>query len=293
MPCALPIPAVRSPVGGRVSLSAVDVGVLAREYGDGLADEVLARKNLLFLPCGSCVGCQLSRARSWAVRCSLELSIHSRCCFVTLTYRDADLPPTLSRHHLSLFRRALAKRVPGVRYFGCGEYGDWFGRPHYHALLFGTEDEQAVVDSWGRGFATAAPVNPARIAYTAGYCAKKVGLFGGPDEVMATRDSAEYVRGELVPYQGPFLQMSRRPGIGGHAREFWRSWRTEAVWQNARVPVPRFLHSSWQEAASETEKAELLLERAERRMVPTIYELRSSDAMARKRVELNSDRREL
>lgn len=287
MPCALPIPAVRPPDGGRLSLAFADVGMLASEYGDGFADETLSRKNLLFLPCGSCVGCQLSRARSWAVRCSLESLQHRAACFVTLTYRESDVPPTLSRHHLSLFRRALAKRVPGVRYFGCGEYGEWFGRPHYHALVFGTEDREVISRCWSRGFVTVSEVTPGRISYTAGYCAKKVGLLDAPGERV------DYSTGELYEYQPPFIQMSRRPGIGGHVRKHWRSWRTEAVWEGRCVPVPRFLHNSWQESASESEKAALLLEKVESRMVPTVRELRASDAIARARVQQNADRRQM
>lgn len=288
MPCALPVPAVQSNLTRRVSLAAASVEGFAREYGDGFADELLSRSSLLFLPCGSCVGCQLSRAREWAVRCSLELSSHPVASFVTLTYSERYVPPTLSKRHLSLFFKRLRKRLGGgIRFFGCGEYGEKFGRPHYHALVFGTRDEEVIRASWTMGFATVAEVNPARISYVAGYCAKKLGFFGVAEERV------DFATGEIYRYQPPFLQMSRRPGIGGAARRFVQSWRTSAVWQGREVPVPRYLHASWLESSSESDRADLAREKLERRMVLTVRELRASEAIARSRVDLKSSGRKL
>ena len=44
------------------------------------------------VPCGQCIGCRLEYARSWAVRCMHEASMHEENCFVTLTYDDDKLP---------------------------------------------------------------------------------------------------------------------------------------------------------------------------------------------------------
>lgn len=295
MPCAHPIPAWRSkdPENKRLELSRVRE---VRDFGRWSSndpDVVLSSAELL-LPCGTCVGCQISRARSWAIRCELELRQHTRASFITLTYRDSELPlfRTLVKEDLGDFGRSLRKKCKraGVqlRWFGCGEYGERRGRPHYHALLFGTEDVEAVMRSWRKGFATVSHVTPGRIAYAAGYCAKKVGLLDPP------RLEVDRATGEVLDeYQPPFITMSRRPGLGGHVRQHWRSWRTHARWQGAEVPAPRFLHKSWQDNASELEKAQLLLERAEKQMRPTVRELDASEEIARSRLRLNSSRREL
>lgn len=296
MPCAHPIPAYRPQrwrngqlevVEGRLSLMKLDV----REFSS--PDRALVEFEFL-LPCGSCVGCQISRARSWAVRCELELRQHSRASFVTLTYRDDDLPmfETLRRDHLSDFMRSLRKKLKrdkvSLRYFGCGEYGERRGRPHYHAILFATEDVEVIQRSWPHGFATVSQVTPGRIAYTAGYCAKKVGLLDPAREVV------DVSTGEVLDeYQPPFLQMSRRPGIAGHVRRHWKSWRTVARWQGREVPAPRFLHKSWADNASELEKAQLLLERAESQMRPTVRELDASKEIAYSRLRINEQRRQL
>jgi len=93
------------------------------------------------VPCGSCVSCRIARAREWAIRCVHEATLHEASGFVTLTYSDDFLPAdqAVSQDELQRFfkrlRRALGNRP--VRYFACGEYGERFGRPHYHAAVFG------------------------------------------------------------------------------------------------------------------------------------------------------------
>lgn len=294
MPCAHPIPAVKRKYGGRVIL-----GAPVRNFvRDGRADEVLAGASLL-LPCGSCVGCQLSRARSWAIRCSLELQQHLSASFVTLTYEDRYLPPTLQRQHLSAWVKRLRSRLDHpFRFFGCGEYGEKRGRPHYHAILFSASVDEVMFhrSAWRFGFVSADSVNPARISYVAGYCAKKV----GPQAAEA--EAVDYATGELYTFQPPFVQMSRGGrlrdgrrafGIGGHVREHWRSWRSFALHSGAQVPVPRYLHASWREHASESEKADLERERLESRMALTIRELDASEAIAKARVRSQSERSKL
>ena len=44
------------------------------------------RGKALLIPCGTCIGCQLERARQWAMRCVHEAQMHERNSFVTLTY---------------------------------------------------------------------------------------------------------------------------------------------------------------------------------------------------------------
>lgn len=72
-----------------------------------------------------------------------EASMYEDNCFVTVTYDDQHLPHpnTLHLPHLQAFIKKLREhaRQSGkyFRYYACGEYGERFHRPHYHACLFG------------------------------------------------------------------------------------------------------------------------------------------------------------
>lgn len=74
-----------------------------------------------------------------------EKKFHKESCFATLTYRTEELvwgaqAPTLYPKHLQNFMKRLRKaRGAGIKFFGCGEYGDDKHRPHYHLCLFGVD----------------------------------------------------------------------------------------------------------------------------------------------------------
>lgn len=285
MPCVFPIPAFRGREGG-VSLRPITAGDVRVLSEDSLNSRLAAAE--LLLPCGSCVGCQISRAREWAIRLSLEQQLHSVVSFVTLTYADRYCPPTLSKGHVSLFFRYLRREVGKLRFFACGEYGEKRERPHYHAILFGPSEREVLERAWGRkGFVTVEPVTPARISYAAGYCAKKLG-FDRPEG-----EEVDFETGEVYQHVPPFLQMSRRPGIGGDFRRYSRSWRKSAIWQGREFPVPRYLHASWRESASDSDLARLELEKFEARGFLTVRELDASRQIAESRVRLRSERSQL
>lgn len=103
--------------------------------------------NGLLLPCKQCIGCKLERSRQWAVRLMHEAKQHEKACFLTLTYDDDNLSKngSLNKDHFSVFINDLRSRCNyygkgKIKYFGCGEYGDESGRPHYHLALYGPFD---------------------------------------------------------------------------------------------------------------------------------------------------------
>src|SRR5690348_1080134 len=115
MPCYAPLPAYRNPAGG------VSMGYMPWQVQrDHLELEELR------LPCGSCVGCQMSRGREWAIRCALEARSYPESVWGTLTYNEKYLPPTLSKRHLSLFMKRLRSKLEPrrFRFFASGEYGE-------------------------------------------------------------------------------------------------------------------------------------------------------------------------
>ena len=105
----------------------------------------------LKLPCSQCVGCRLDRSRKWAIRCMHEAKMHDNNCFITLTYDDSKLPErpvgvlpaniSLYYEDFQLFMKRLRKHFHPqvIRFYMAGEYGENFGRPHFHSCLFGID----------------------------------------------------------------------------------------------------------------------------------------------------------
>lgn len=183
------------------------------------------------------------------MRCAFEYTQHSESCWVTLTYDDDHVPVTLSKSHLSGFLKRLRARMGRlpVKFFASGEYGERTHRPHYHAILYGMRGSSYVQASWPFGFAREDELSPASIAYVAGYCSKKIGW------ARENQERVDYSTGEVYTWQAPFLQMSLRPPIADKARQFVSDWRSTAIYHGREVPVPRFLHKAWLDAASDRE----------------------------------------
>lgn len=277
MGCYHPVPAYRTPQG-------------AIKFWHAVPDSVPLR-----LPCGGCIGCRTSYAKAWALRCQLELQQHDRGSFTTLTYDNDHVPGTLSKRDLQLYikrvRKALGAGRP-LRFFACGEYGETNRRPHYHAILYGVDvrDRELLDDAWGIGRTQTVNVTPGAIAYTAGYTSKKIG------DHARYADVIDYETGELLyEWQPPFLQMSRRPGIGGHARQFVNSWRSFAVQNGYRMAVPRFLHEAWKRDASPQDLEDLAYEKYQLSVKRdhSIERLVAGERIAVSRQSLDADRRRL
>lgn len=231
MPCFTPRPAWRDPQGAVSLRRPTDVAFPWQS---------------IELPCGACEGCMKRDAASWSLRMLLELEDHDHACWCTLTYDENSVPASLQKHHVSAWiKRLRAHLAPQkLRFFACGEYGETTQRPHYHCVLYGVrKTSQEIQTCWPHGFVRTDPITPAAIAYVAGYVNKK--LLGWP------RDD---------PRAPPFRLMSRNPGIGASARTFTHAWRTTAVWQGTKVPVPRYFHNAWLKAASDDHKKQLLKE---------------------------------
>lgn len=214
-------------------------------YRSGIVNPATGRRPLQFklqgslsgirmsIPCGKCTGCRLDNTRRWAVRLMHESRMHSNSEFLTLTYRNEDLPDvgTLVPEHLQLFHkrfhnRMLEHRGVGIRYYACGEYGSLNRRPHYHSIIFGVSFPDKVLyeqsvngpiyqskyldEMWGLGDCKIAAVTFETCAYVARYCLKKVDGVKREAGHYAVYD-ADGVIHERLP---EFSHMSRRPGIG-------------------------------------------------------------------------------
>lgn len=103
-----------------------------------------------------------------------------KACFLTLTYSEENLPVDNSIHkdELQRFFKRLRKKLGEhkIKYYACGEYGDKYKRPHYHAIVFNLSVMDAMIllpDCWKLGFFTIQPVYYESCAYVTGYVMKK------------------------------------------------------------------------------------------------------------------------
>lgn len=237
MACYHPIPAYRSPTGEIT-----------------LHHEKQADSQTLALPCGNCIGCRTNRAQAWALRCQLEYHQHPTAVFATLTYDDEHKPLTLDKEHVSAYIKKIRKQFTNkLRFFASGEYGEITNRPHYHAIIYGLSEREAprLEEAWTKGHVRIDPATPANIAYTAGYCSKKIGYR------RTTHERSDPTTGEVYEWQPPFIQMSRNPGIGAAAKQFTDSWRLYAIKDGHKMKVPRYLHEAWQNQATAEEIEQL------------------------------------
>lgn len=159
MACYIPLPATRKAGGG--------ILIWSRLNPPKTFD--------LTIPCGQCIGCRLDRAKHWGTRIMHEAQLHRLNSFITLTYSDetlaqraysnepeGDITPSaelaayaqlsqaqkglhsLRPRDVVLFMKRLRfdqqdKQLSKVKYYLVGEYGDKYGRPHYHIALFGED----------------------------------------------------------------------------------------------------------------------------------------------------------
>lgn len=224
MPCYYPLTGYRSRQVTRNGKRAIVFNTT-----DGYADLQVT------VACGQCIGCRLERSRQWAVRCVHEASLYDDNCFITLTYEDKYLPQggSLVKSDFQKFMKRLRFRFPDtkIRYFMCGEYGETFGRPHYHACIFNFDFPDKVLwrvrdgirlylseillELWPFGFSTIGDVTFDSAAYVARYVLKKI--TGESSEDFYKRVDLDITTGEifncydLLP---EYCAMSRRPGIG-------------------------------------------------------------------------------
>lgn len=221
------------------------------------------------VPCGRCDGCRLEKSRQWAMRILHEKRLHKENCFVTLTYDDKHLPPfgDLVKRDLSLFMKRLRNEYgSGIRFYGCGEYGDRNKRPHYHVILFNYSpsdkrfyknakrgeplySSKSLDTIWGLGFTVIGDVSFDSAAYVARYVMKKrsgkwVELYDvvGPD-------------GEIYRRSPEFSLMSRGSkslGTGGIGLGWYKKYGSEtyahdSVIVNGRpVRPPRYYDGKYE-----------------------------------------------
>jgi len=167
-------------------------------YNKSYTSKQLKEENSWYqtMKCGKCLGCRVDHAKEWTVRMVHEAQMYDENCFITLTYDQENLPKggTLVKEDFTAFLKRLREHVSRkedktFRFYMCGEYGEKYARPHYHAILFGYDFKDKIATFtgkknidymsdeltkiWGKGRATIGTVTQQSCGYVASYVLKK------------------------------------------------------------------------------------------------------------------------
>lgn len=195
---------------------------------------IVVGKQHYTVPCGRCISCRINKTNEWATRIMHEVA-GKNAVFVTLTYDDEHLPEngTLVKKDLQDFMKRFRRNLDvKVRYFASGEYGDRFGRPHYHIIIIGvdTSVENIIKKSWNKGFIQVGNVTFSSARYCAKYTVKRL---------TGEREN-DYKIKKII---SEFSLMSRMPGIGydtasrNHSVYFLNGY---CVIAGKKFPIPRY-----------------------------------------------------
>jgi len=224
-----------------------------------------AGMQLFWRPCQYCGECRISQARQKASRAVHEQSRWKQSCFITLTYKNEPKDKSLHPEDTKGFIRRLQYRLKHpIKYMLVGEYGDKTERPHYHALIYGTDfglshyralhregisvpqkkiesldpsdleilHETAALrspeleDLWELGHASVGDLTFDSAAYACRYSLKKI-----------TGDSAPLHYGNRLP---EFIRMSTKPALGARwfAKYGVQTYRHDSMVVNGALQTP-------------------------------------------------------
>lgn len=180
--------------------------------------------NRMWRACNQCPKCKARRQREWTLRGKLEALNHkNETIFATFTYDDKhmvktakwkenkfDQGGTLVKRDATLLikrlRKYLGKNHKKIKYILCGEYGEKYFRPHYHAIFYGinpleiSDEEWRMI--WKKGNVQIKPVTSInQIAYVVGYINKKI---------TDTTSKEHYTKNGRV---APFQRQSQKIGL--------------------------------------------------------------------------------
>lgn len=219
-----------------------------------------------------------------------ETRYHEHNSFITLTYDEKNLPPdqSLIKSDWQLFMKRLRKwngkfNGPKLKYLHCGEYGQEFKRPHYHACVFGLHvpDKKLFKENpngdpvyssnildliWGKGFTTVGNVTWKSAAYVARYSLKKINgkQQYKPDKVtgLYPYERCHLHTGQVVEVIPEYATMSRNPGLGKRYIEAYMDdvypW-DEVIVNGHPTRPPRYYDNHFEHA--EPEQMEAIRER--------------------------------
>lgn len=218
----------------------------------------LHRPDMFRIDCGMCTDCRLSKARDWSLRAAHEAEVcGGKAMFCDLTYANAPSTGVQKhdpRHFLKSLRNGLRyKTTDQIRYFGVGEYGEKFARPHYHVMLFNLGDPKRyflkkskkgtnlyrsplIEKHWKHGYVTVSDFTPEAAAYAARYTMKKITGEAATDHYLRENpDGTHTIQNPEFQFQSMGLGLR---WIQKNYREVFA--RDSVIYNGKEYPVPKY-----------------------------------------------------
>ena len=188
------------------------------------------------------------------------------------------------------FEKGSNEKNP-IRFFHCGEYGEKFGRPHYHAILFNTNfndrisipgqknltTSEQLKRLWGKGHVSIGDLTFQSASYVAGYVQKKINGKKKDEHYQIVDPETGQYFGQL---QQEYATMSRRPGIAG----LWFAKHKKDVYPSDNIHIngkemrpPKYYDNLFKE--QDPEAMDLIKENRTKAMQKTAH-LRTPEALA-------------
>lgn len=180
-------------------MSCANPFMIKNKYYDPSRCGSIFQQEYLSVPCGWCLNCRIDRRNFLEDCCNYEYNNYGCGAFVTFTYDDNHIPmvtspldniprPTLRRDDVKKFLYRLRSKInyygldvkicnPRFKVLYCGEYGDSFGRPHYHFLFFGLDYmacQKIFYESWKNGSIESLPIKDGCFRYVLKYLDKQI-----------------------------------------------------------------------------------------------------------------------
>lgn len=190
--------------------------------------------------------------------------------FITLTFNDEYLPEdqSLDIKVFQKFMKRLRKKISPtkIRFYACGEYGENFGRPHYHACIFGYSFPDKTIWKksndyplyrspileavWPFGYCSVGELTFASAAYTARYILKKV----NGDLALDHYEQINPETGQITQRKPEYTNMSRggKTGKGGIGSSWLSKFLSDVypedfvVINNKKMKPPKFYDAKYE-----------------------------------------------
>lgn len=191
-------------------------------------------KDIRLVACGKCPECQRKRTLEWTHRIQHEYETSNwNGYFITLTYDEPYLPKKgVNKEDVQKYMKRIRhfKKDNKIKYFFSAEYGEQLGRPHYHGIILGLDNNSKyLVDTcWNMGFTLCKPVNYANIKYVVDYLFKTI-----PEEVQKDIDNKNLNQ--------PFTLKSKGIGLNYAKKYIHEISKEKAISvQKYKLSIPRY-----------------------------------------------------